>query len=185
MPQENTTLQDKWGRWTSQTFQGRTGVCITIISAYQVVTDGPGKILTTAASQQQSFLIQDRDLVISPRKAFRRDFKYYIQQCQGKRQEILFVGDFDEQVGGTRLHAKIMDEIRLISTMKHYDGGQLTATYARRQRCLVEMAGMKPLTHGIKLITVHALSTYRQKDCLASIFNPYHKMSHGYCKPTT
>ncbi len=75
-----TTSQDKWGRWSSQTFQGRAGVTITMISAYQVVTDSPGKGLMTAASQQQSFLIQEQDPVISPRQAFRRDLQRFLQQ---------------------------------------------------------------------------------------------------------
>lgn len=34
-------FQDKWGRWTSQTYQGKRGRQITVISAYQVVTDSP------------------------------------------------------------------------------------------------------------------------------------------------
>jgi hypothetical protein len=61
-----TTHHDKWGRWTSQTFQGREGITVAIISAYQVVTDTPGKGLITAASQQQSFLIQAQDTTTSP-----------------------------------------------------------------------------------------------------------------------
>ena len=64
----------------SQTFQGQAGVTITMISAYQVVTDSPGKGLITAASQQQSFLIQEQDPVISPRQAFRRDLQRFLQQ---------------------------------------------------------------------------------------------------------
>ncbi|KAI2490274.1 hypothetical protein MHU86_12673 [Fragilaria crotonensis] len=94
-----STSQDKWGRWTSQTFQGRAGVIFTVISAYQVVTDSPGKGLMTAASQQQSFLIQEQDPVIAPREAFRRDLKRFLQQCRSERHEILLVGDFNEQIG--------------------------------------------------------------------------------------
>ena len=75
-----TTSQDKWGQWSSQTFQGRAGVTVTMISAYQVVTDSPRKGLMTAASQQQSFLIQEQDPVISPRQAFRRDLQRFLQQ---------------------------------------------------------------------------------------------------------
>ncbi len=35
------TTNDKWGRWVSQTYRGRDNVRITIISAYQVVTNNP------------------------------------------------------------------------------------------------------------------------------------------------
>jgi hypothetical protein len=41
---------DKWGRWVSQTMQGGTNRKITIVSAYQVVTDvvHPGQITVAA-----------------------------------------------------------------------------------------------------------------------------------------
>jgi exonuclease III len=58
--------KDKWGRWVSQTLQGRAGIKVTIISAYQVVgtTITPGSI--TAASQQQTLLLQDQDITLNP-----------------------------------------------------------------------------------------------------------------------
>ena len=37
------TYQDIWGRWVSQVYQGRAGDVLTIVLAYQVVTDTPGK----------------------------------------------------------------------------------------------------------------------------------------------
>jgi hypothetical protein len=43
----NTT--DKWGRWVSQTYRGRENICITIISAYQVVVNNPKVGARTAA----------------------------------------------------------------------------------------------------------------------------------------
>ena len=132
-----TTSQDKWGRWSSQTFQGRAGVTLTIISAYQVVTDSPGKGLTTAASQQHSLLIQEQDPVTSPRVAFRRDLKRYLHQCQSEGHEILLVGDFNEQIGEEQDSMQsIINDIGLIDIMKHRHGGSLPATYARGQRCL-------------------------------------------------
>ncbi len=132
-----TTSQDKWGRWSSQTFQGRAGVTLTIISAYQVVTDSPGKGLTTAALQQHSLLIQEQDPVTSSRVAFRRDLKRYLHQCQSEGHEILLVGDFNEQIGEEQDSMQnIIDDIGLIDIMKHRHGGSSPATYARGQRCL-------------------------------------------------
>ena len=69
--------QDKWGRWTSQTFRGTGNTNLTVISAYQVVTDNPHTGLTTATSQQQSLLLQSNES-ISPRKAFKRDVQMLI-----------------------------------------------------------------------------------------------------------
>ena len=93
------TNQDIWGRWVSHVYQGRAGKVLTIISAYQVVTDTPGKGLTTAASQQQSFLIQAQDPIIAPRVAFRRDLGKYLQQCKNDGSDILLMGDFNEHIG--------------------------------------------------------------------------------------
>ena len=84
-----TTYQDRWGRWVSHKLQGREGRVITIISAYQVVTDSPGKGLTTSASQQRSLLIQTQDNTTTPRAAFRRDLSSYLKQCRENNEEII------------------------------------------------------------------------------------------------
>jgi hypothetical protein len=131
-------FQDKWGRWTSQTYNGRTGRQLTVISAYQVVTDTPARGTTTAAAQQHSLLLQTQDLVRSPRVAFRRDLMRYIKQCQSSGQEILLTGDFNESIcqdpDGMR---KLMDECQLVDIMKYrHPGQQLPNTYARGHRCL-------------------------------------------------
>jgi hypothetical protein len=57
---------DKWGRWVSQSFIGRAGRIVTIVSAYQVVTDNPVTGGTTAAEQQYSLLLHTQDSVIHP-----------------------------------------------------------------------------------------------------------------------
>ena len=132
-----STYQDKWGRWVSQIFQGRAGQVITIISAYQVVTDTPGKGLTTAASQQQSFLIQAQDPVIAPRIAFRRDLGQYLQQRKNEGSEILLMGDFNEQIGlEPASMQQLIDDIGLIDIMKAQHTQPLPVTYARGQKCL-------------------------------------------------
>jgi exonuclease III len=131
-------FQDKWGRWTSQTYSGREGRSLTVISAYQVVTDTPARGTTTAAAQQYSLLLQTQDLVRSPRVAFRRDLTRYIKQCQLSGQDILLTGDFNECIcqdpDGMR---KVMDECQLVDIMKRqHPGQQLPSTYARGHRCL-------------------------------------------------
>ena len=49
--------KDKWGRWVLQTFQGKEGQRVTIVTAYQVVTHVAPTGSITAATQQQSLLI--------------------------------------------------------------------------------------------------------------------------------
>lgn len=132
-----TTYQDKWGRWVSQKFQGKAGVTFTIISAYQVVTDTPSKGVTTAAAQQQSFLIQEQDAITAPRVAFRRDLSRYLHSCRKQGEEILLMGDFNEQIGlDLDLMQKLMEENELVDVMTAQHSTSLPTTYARGQRCL-------------------------------------------------
>jgi hypothetical protein len=131
-------FQDKWGRWTSQTYRGRADRSLTVISAYQVVTDHPAQGTTTAAAQQYSLLLQTRDPLRSPRAAFRRDLMEYIKQCQSQGHEILLTGDFNECIGQEPDGmSKVTDECHLINLMtRSHPGKQLPNTYARGHRCL-------------------------------------------------
>ncbi len=96
-----------------------------------MITDTPGKGLTTAASQQQSFLIQAQDPVIAPRIAFRRDLGQFLQQRQNEGSEILLMGDFNEQIGlEPASRQQLMDDIGLIDIMKAQHTQPLPVTYA-------------------------------------------------------
>jgi exonuclease III len=124
--------KDKWGRWVSQTLQGRAGLKVTIISAYQVVgtTITPGSI--TAASQQQTLLLQDQDITLNPRTAFRRDLSLYIRQCKEKHHDILLLGDFNEPFGrDPDGMLKLAAEHQLIDIMSARHSSAPPATYAR------------------------------------------------------
>lgn len=89
---------DKWGRWTSQTLRGAGSTSLTVISAYQVVSDSPHTGLTTATAQQKSLLIQSND-PLTPRQAFKRDLRSFIKVCMNQGGEVLLVGDFNEVFG--------------------------------------------------------------------------------------
>jgi exonuclease III len=123
---------DKWGRWVSQTLQGREGLLITVISAYQVVSKEitPGSI--TSASQQQSLLMSANDTTANPRTAFRRDLTHYISQCKDKGHEILLLGDFNEPFGNDPDGMpKLAAKFHLIDLMTSRHSSSSPATYAR------------------------------------------------------
>ena len=86
---------DKWGRWVSQTFQGAEGRTITMVSAYQVVTDTIKGGTTTVASQQYSLLLNEQDSTKAPRAAFRKDLKLFLQKCRNKGEELILVGNLN------------------------------------------------------------------------------------------
>jgi hypothetical protein len=76
-----SSYTDSMGRWVSQTFKGRNGVNLTIISAYQVVTDSLHLGLTTASAQQRSVMIQMNHQECNLRKAFKSDLRKYLKDC--------------------------------------------------------------------------------------------------------
>ena len=129
--------QDKWGRWVSQTFQGKVGRTITIVSAYQVVTDIARGGTTTATTQQYSLLVHDQDSTKAPRAAFRRDLKTYLQQCRQRGDELILVGDFNETIGddadGMVSVIQGLDMMDMMGVRHTYE---LPTTYARGRRCL-------------------------------------------------
>jgi exonuclease III len=123
---------DKWGRWVSQTFQGKAHISITVISAYQVVGKPTVQGSITAASQQQSLLLQNQDDTANPRIAFRRDLMLYLKSQIDRGHEILLIGDFNEPFGSDPDGMeKIAAEIQLIDLMSMRHSSTPPATYAR------------------------------------------------------
>jgi exonuclease III len=127
---------DKWGRWTSQTLRGSGGTNVTVVSAYQVVTDNPHTGLTTATSQQQSLLIQTND-ALTPRRAFKRDLRSFLYSRRIQGDELLLVGDFNEVLGfeidGMSQIAAEFQLLNLMQTRHHF---KPPPTYSRGRRCL-------------------------------------------------
>jgi exonuclease III len=128
---------DKWGRWVSQTFQGTAGRTITIVSAYQVVTDVARPGTTTVATQQYSLLVHEQDSTNAPRTAFRRDLKTYLQQCRHRGEELILVGDFNEAIGEEADGMiSLVQGLGLIDLMGARHNTSLPTTYARGRRCI-------------------------------------------------
>ena len=130
--------QDKWGRWVSQSFQGAQGRTITIVSAYQVVTDVARGGTTTVTTQQYSLLVQDQDQTKAPRAAFRRDLKAFLHKCRQRGDELILVGDFNEDIGETAdgmvSVIQDLDMVDMMGAARH--NSALPITYSRGRKCL-------------------------------------------------
>ena len=87
---------DKWGPWVRQLYQGQGSIKMCIYSAYQVVNKTIKVGSITAAAQQQSLLMQSRDAVTDPRKAFRSDLTAELLDSIDAGYEILLLGNFSE-----------------------------------------------------------------------------------------
>lgn len=94
--------RDRMGRWTSIGISLSPSKVIRIISAYQVCnTTRAGT--TTAAAQQQAQLILEQHQSNSihckpPRQAFIDDLQSFIRQLQSAQEEIILVGDFNDDI---------------------------------------------------------------------------------------
>ena len=129
--------KDKWGRWVSQSFQGAAGRTITIVSAYQVVTDVPRGGSTSATTQQYCLLVHDQDSTKAPRTAFRRDLKIFLQQCTTRGEELIVVGDFKEAIGDkVDGMVSLVQSLGLIDMMGARHNHDLPTTYTRGRKCL-------------------------------------------------
>jgi hypothetical protein len=97
-----------------------------------VVGKPVNRVCITAASQQQSLLLQSQDVTSNPRTAFRRDLLTYLKLQQLKGNEILLVGDFNEPFGSDpEGMEKIATEIQLLDLMSIRHSSRPPATYAR------------------------------------------------------
>jgi hypothetical protein len=140
--------KDKWGRWTSQTLRGTQGRRLSIVSAYQVVTDKPTSRLTTAASQQLSLLIQERDPIQFPCQALKwLEFvkSHQDRQCSYVNLDLLaqlnvdadrYASEFQTKYGACRpvslLTSQAGAHLHLAdgTVILHYDSAiRLAATY--------------------------------------------------------
>ena len=94
--------RDRMGRWTSLSISTATPRPIRIISAYQVCHKSP-QGTNTAAAQQRAQLVEEsvgnnEPTRRQPRQAFIHDLQAFIMQVQAANEDIILVGDFNEEI---------------------------------------------------------------------------------------
>ena len=128
---------DKWGRWSTQTFRCQQGRKLIVVSAYQVNPDTKKKGVVTAAVQQRTLLLESQDPTSDPRSAFVRDFHLYLSQCITIGDDVMILGDFNEEVGRDRTPlTSLFSELGLVNLMKARHLGPVPPTYARGRKRL-------------------------------------------------
>jgi hypothetical protein len=110
---------------------------ITVVSAYQVVTDVARGGTTTTTTQQYSLLVHEQDSTRAPRTAFRRDLRTFLQKCKTRGDELILVGDFNEEVGeDVEGIVRIVQDMNLVDMMGARHNQALPVTYTRGRKCL-------------------------------------------------
>ena len=97
-----THTRDRMGRWASVSFTTQRSKKVRIISAYQVCP-GTRQGSNTASSQQQAQIIEEASRVgqrqrQSLRQSFIHDLQQFIQHLQYQDEEIVLLGDFNEEM---------------------------------------------------------------------------------------
>ena len=94
--------RDRMGRWASLCLNLSGNRKMRIISAYQTCKNSnPGS--NTAASHQTAQIIKEATAIqsilrLQPRQAFIQDLQSFIQQVQQAGEDIVLVGDFNEEM---------------------------------------------------------------------------------------
>lgn len=130
--------QDRWGRWVTQEFSGRSGRKVVIVSAYQPVDKRGHEGTLTVANQHRSLLLHSQDTVSNPRSAFRRDLLEALRHHKNAGSEILLVGDFNEPFGSDPDGLSfIAGELSLVNlSVTRHPSLTAPATYSRGTKCL-------------------------------------------------
>ena len=128
---------DKWGRWSSQEYQGHDGHVLVIYSVYQPVEKRGVQGKTTVAAQQRSLLLLSKDSTSDPRTAFRRDLLQELKTHVTQGRQLLVMGDFNEQLGTDADGiSHIVGNLGLLDVMASRHSMIPPATYARGSKCL-------------------------------------------------
>ena len=95
--------RDRMGRWVTTSLATSPTTQIRIISAYQVCAAGARQGSNTAASQQRAQIMEEQagsDTMhrSTPREAFVRDLINFIRQVQHDGEDIILIGDFNEEI---------------------------------------------------------------------------------------
>lgn len=97
--------RDRMGRWSSIKLSTPTSRSIRIITAYQVCANmRPGT--NTAAAQQRAQIIEKQSnstniTRVTPRESFITNLTAFILQCQSNNEDIILVGDFNDNISPT------------------------------------------------------------------------------------
>ena len=126
---------DKLGRWTYMRIRGKQGKSLWVLTVYQVCKSSPTAGLT-ASAQQLSLLRQQGDKA-TPRDAFKRDLTKFITDTVGGDDEIVIMGDFNEEIGAdSEGIVRIMEEGGLAEVMTARHQNPAPATFERGKDCI-------------------------------------------------
>ena len=115
----------------------------------------------TAHAQQESYLRQQNMHNPNPRKHFRKDLLSFLEACRKDEEELILIGDFNEELGGDPAGmANICSKLgSMIDVMLQHHGSDDIATYARGRKRLdyamctskaaeaIDHCGYEPFNH--------------------------------------
>ena len=84
------------GRWTSSLYQGQENKKLRIIQVYRPCKPNPNS--NNGVYQQHSRYLLQKNITTCPRSQFFQDLKTFIQECLHRQEQIIVMGDFNEDI---------------------------------------------------------------------------------------
>jgi hypothetical protein len=113
------------GRWCSLLLRGKNGLTLRIITLYRAVASA-GHL---SAYQQQRNILLDQDIDTCPRSQLLIDLKDFIQTCKGAGEQIIVLGDFNEDVWGRTIN-KFFTDLDMRELILDLHGNEAPHTFA-------------------------------------------------------
>ena len=127
-------VEDRYGRWCGFVLLGKDNREILVLTAYNVPQDAPAGDDTLHAQQTSMYLL-DGEVDPHPRKNFVCDLLELLTQAKQDDQDIILLGDFNEEVGDDpKMMARILVKANLTDVHAHKHGHAHIATYIRGRR---------------------------------------------------
>ncbi len=112
------------GRWCSILFRGKNGLKFRVITIYRPVHS----LGSLSAYQQQRYTLLDSDIDVCPRTQILNDLRDFISKCKNDGEQLIVVGDFNEDVRGRSLTSFFSDlDLREVLLERH--GNEAPNTY--------------------------------------------------------
>ena len=151
------------GRWSGFKLQGRSGTCITILTAYQVPQGSIALLGPTMAYSQQWSLLQRSGLTDpDPRQSFITDIIAYAEQELTLNHELLIALDANESLHNTKSGIRRFLQLGLVDVhLERFGVQQEPATYNRGTKRIdyifatanlsqyIVQAGIEPFYSGV------------------------------------
>ena len=127
---------DKLGRWSYQTLEGKDGKLVTIITMYRVCKKNNNSSGGTIRAQQEKDLLQETGKHLDPREQVLRDLQDFIIKLHGKGHLVILLGDMNDDLQTSSRVNQFLNQSNLKNIMCCKHEMPLPRTHDRGSTCI-------------------------------------------------